>query len=88
MRITLLWALLLAPFMTHAQTHILIQAGALLDVEAGSLLQNPTVLIDNQLIVAINPSAVPGKPLEDISVVQRVGFVMKEGVVCRGGPML
>ena len=59
MRIMLLWALLLVPFMTQAQTHILIQAGALLDVEDGSLLQNPTVLIKDQLIVAINPRAVP-----------------------------
>ena len=54
-----LWALLLCPFLAQAQTHILIRAGALLDVEDGSLLENPTVLIKDQLIVAINPPVVP-----------------------------
>jgi imidazolonepropionase-like amidohydrolase len=27
--------------------------------------------------------AVPGDPLDDISVLQRVSFVMKRGVICR-----
>ena len=48
-----------APFLVQAQTHILIQAGALLDVEDGSLLENPTVLIKDELIVAINPPTIP-----------------------------
>jgi imidazolonepropionase-like amidohydrolase len=30
--------------------------------------------------------AVPGNPLEDISATERVSFVMKEGVVYKGGP--
>lgn len=59
----------------QADSFILLKAGALLNVEDGSLLENPTVLIEDSLIVAINPDEVP----EDAVVVDLPGMTLLPG---------
>lgn len=75
MRTWLLFVLLLAPLQGQADSWSLLKASALLNVEDGSMLENPAVLVKNDKIEAINPRQVP----EGTTIIDLQGMTLLPG---------
>lgn len=86
-----------AIFAATASAHpVVINADAYFDSVAGEMVSPAVIVVNHGEIIAVNPEstpesatvieladiiAVPGNPLEDITLLQNVTFVMKAGEV-------
>ena len=68
----------------HADPNTYIRAGAIVDVEAGVILDGQTIAIEDGVIaegLQADLVAVSGNPYEDVSILENVEFVMKGGII-------